>query len=448
MSYASPEKTPRELTTFGIILLISGFILLGAVIMLVLHAKQAMARTADQAAQRITAASASPPPPASAPAAAAVPTVALSPAALAGRDLMGKSDCAACHQPAAKLVGPSFQQIAEKYQKDAAALPRLVQKVKQGGAGVWGQIPMTPHPALADTDIEKMVAYVLTFVPGQAAPPAAPVDFSGMITDQPLRPAHTAEHLLQPDPHAAYWAGVTPQDIQLTAQPMTTPAPKHTATPVIHVQALHNGERIAFRLRWADPELSVAGRLATFSDAVAMQFPVKAEDNPPPIAMGSKDQPVHVYHWRHQYQVDKEHGMVSMRELYPNMQVDIYPLEFAYAGNLAPISAQERETFALGQAVGNPQSFRKARGIDELVAAGFGSSTVIENVTAQATGYWADGSWTVVIVRPLATRSGSTLTVGKRTFMGFAAWQGGEQEVGSRKSVTIKWTPLELQPAP
>ncbi|SAL47898.1 cytochrome c-551 [Caballeronia peredens] len=73
--------------------------------------------------------------------------------------------CMGCHAIDRKLVGPSFQQIAEKYKGDAQAGARLEKKVKNGGAGVWGSIPMPSHPKMSDADIRTVVAWVLAGAP-------------------------------------------------------------------------------------------------------------------------------------------------------------------------------------------------------------------------------------------------------------------------------------------
>ena len=76
--------------------------------------------------------------------------------------LMKGSDCMACHAEATKLVGPSYKDIGKKYHGDAGAVDKLVKKVKSGGSGAWGAIPMTPHPALKDEDVKVMVEWILS----------------------------------------------------------------------------------------------------------------------------------------------------------------------------------------------------------------------------------------------------------------------------------------------
>jgi cytochrome c len=79
-----------------------------------------------------------------------------------GRELMAKSDCNTCHATSTKLIGPAFTAIAKKYQNTPAVISKLSGKVINGGAGVWGQIPMTPHPQLSKKDVTEMVKYIMS----------------------------------------------------------------------------------------------------------------------------------------------------------------------------------------------------------------------------------------------------------------------------------------------
>ncbi|HET9339137.1 MAG TPA: c-type cytochrome [Casimicrobiaceae bacterium] len=75
--------------------------------------------------------------------------------------LLQKSGCTACHAIDKKLVGPAYNDVSAKYKGDATALAKLSEKVKKGGSGVWGPVPMPPNAAVSDADIKTMVAYVL-----------------------------------------------------------------------------------------------------------------------------------------------------------------------------------------------------------------------------------------------------------------------------------------------
>ena len=79
----------------------------------------------------------------------------------AGEDLLKKNNCLACHAVDKKILGPSYQDVAAKYKGDAGAAARLQEKVKKGGVGVWGQVPMPPNAQVSDADIKTMVAYIL-----------------------------------------------------------------------------------------------------------------------------------------------------------------------------------------------------------------------------------------------------------------------------------------------
>lgn len=101
-----------------------------------------------------------------------------------GEALVKKSDCLACHQPNRKVVGPSYMDVAKKYKGKSGAVADLVKKVKKGGAGVWGQVPMSAHPTLADADIEKMVKWVLAGAPSSAAPAPTAVPKAEVKADE------------------------------------------------------------------------------------------------------------------------------------------------------------------------------------------------------------------------------------------------------------------------
>lgn len=83
-----------------------------------------------------------------------------------GLELAKKSGCLACHSVEKKIVGPAWQDVANKYKGDAGAKARLVEKIKKGGKGNWtevtGGVPMPPYaPRVPDADIEKLVDFVL-----------------------------------------------------------------------------------------------------------------------------------------------------------------------------------------------------------------------------------------------------------------------------------------------
>ena len=88
-----------------------------------------------------------------------------SPAAAATSDaaatqLLTKYNCQACHTVDKKLVGPSYKEVAAKYAGDASEPAKLEQKIKNGGSGVWGAIPMPPNN-VPDADLKTLVEWIL-----------------------------------------------------------------------------------------------------------------------------------------------------------------------------------------------------------------------------------------------------------------------------------------------
>lgn len=92
--------------------------------------------------------------------AAALPAYAVDEAA--AMELAKKSGCLACHGMANKLVGPAWRDIGKKYAGDAGAEAALVAKVRKGGKGVWGEVPMPPNVTVKEADVRTLVQFILT----------------------------------------------------------------------------------------------------------------------------------------------------------------------------------------------------------------------------------------------------------------------------------------------
>ena len=79
-----------------------------------------------------------------------------------GLELVAQSDCTTCHKINEKNIGPAYADVAKKYEPTEAVIDTLASKVINGGVGVWGTVPMTPHPDLSREDAREMVKYVLS----------------------------------------------------------------------------------------------------------------------------------------------------------------------------------------------------------------------------------------------------------------------------------------------
>ena len=82
--------------------------------------------------------------------------------ALASEQLATKNACTACHSVDKKLVGPAYKDVAAKYRAEKGAEAKLVEKVKKGSVGVWGQVPMPPNAAVSDADAATLVKWILS----------------------------------------------------------------------------------------------------------------------------------------------------------------------------------------------------------------------------------------------------------------------------------------------
>jgi cytochrome c len=98
-----------------------------------------------------------------------------------GEKLVRANDCISCHAVDRKVVGPAYLDVAKKYRGHANAVQKLSQKIRDGGSGVWGPVPMTPHPALTSIQIKQMVEWILSLgttpakrSAGSSASPAHP----------------------------------------------------------------------------------------------------------------------------------------------------------------------------------------------------------------------------------------------------------------------------------
>jgi cytochrome c len=98
--------------------------------------------------------------PAAQAAAKAAPAAAAPAAAADPKTLVTKNACTACHGMTSKVVGPGFTEVAAKYQGKPDTEAYLVKKIKSGGEGVWGPVPMPPQPGLKDDDALAIAKWI------------------------------------------------------------------------------------------------------------------------------------------------------------------------------------------------------------------------------------------------------------------------------------------------
>jgi cytochrome c len=87
--------------------------------------------------------------------------------AAAAKALAAKNACLACHAVDKKLVGPAFKDVAAKHKGQADALDKVSARIKSGGSGLYGPVPMPPQPALKDAELKLLAGWVLSGAPDQ-----------------------------------------------------------------------------------------------------------------------------------------------------------------------------------------------------------------------------------------------------------------------------------------
>ena len=79
-----------------------------------------------------------------------------------GEQLAKKYNCLACHQAGSKIVGPSYRDVAAKYRGQPGAAAAIADKIRKGGTGTWGDIPMPPKAEVTEPDMKKIVEWILS----------------------------------------------------------------------------------------------------------------------------------------------------------------------------------------------------------------------------------------------------------------------------------------------
>ena len=79
-----------------------------------------------------------------------------------GLELVKQSDCFTCHKINERNIGPAFRDIANKYERiSESVIEKLSNKIRNGGSGSWGTVPMAPHSRHSKSETEAMIKYIL-----------------------------------------------------------------------------------------------------------------------------------------------------------------------------------------------------------------------------------------------------------------------------------------------
>lgn len=229
---------------------------------------------------------------------------------------------------------------------------------------------------------------------------------------------------VKPDDPA--WNGMPTKTIALV--PQTIIAPNGGIAREARVRAAHDGETIAFRLSWKDDTVDRQVGAATFRDAAAIGFPLRESESPPSPFMGDPQHPVIIWQWAADFDAASR-GRSGFADMYPHTEgVWYFPQD----------DAVDREV----------RAWRGQEPVMELSATGFGTLRRHETQSVSGTGRNAKGEWQVVLRRDMDTGGAddTRFQPGSGSFLILAIWNGSHREVNGKKSVTLRWTPVAIDP--
>jgi len=269
--------------------------------------------------------------------------------------------------------------------------------------------------------------------------------------DGPGVRAVRVEHVPTNDPDAVEWASAMPSRIPMGPQDLVLPMKLTATVTELRVSTLHDGETIAFRLEWDDPNVNdLTVRVDDFRDACAVMLLPGAPDEGL-RTMGSATVAATMLQWKADWQRDIDHGRQGLDAVYPNRSVDVYPIVYEVPAEDVDISSYEdadATEWLPGVDVGNPTSAaRRASPVEKVIANGFSTTTTAATQDALGHGERTDTGWRVVLTKPLgATDDGELATPpGSTCSCAFAVWSGSDNDAGSRKQPSTTVHELHLE---
>jgi hypothetical protein len=231
------------------------------------------------------------------------------------------------------------------------------------------------------------------------------------------------------DVGAEVWSKAKP--LQISIYPQISVLPRLYKRPIqsVIVRALYNDKELAFLLEWKDLTMDEdVNRQESFRDATAIEFPLKYGEGVriPFVGMGEKNHFVNVWHWKASWQADIDRGFIDVKDAYPHMFSDKYPIE--------------DKLFLSGWAAGSQLSEpNKITPVENLLAQGFGTLTFLDKKNVQGRGVWSQGKWKVIFKRDFKVSSKNEVQLSKDIGLvpvAFAIWEGSIQQRGPLKSLS------------
>jgi len=226
-------------------------------------------------------------------------------------------------------------------------------------------------------------------------------------------------------PDAQEWQAALVHKVSLSPQIILPPNGGGSVQSVT-VRALHDTHYLALRLEWVDATANQEVGVNRFRDAIAVGFPTRQSERLPSPFMGDAEAPINIWQWTADFDANVR-GYGGFADNYPHTEgVWYFPQDYEVT----------REV----------RAWRGTEPVIELVATGWG--TLERKVTQNVLGVsmYRDGHWYVVLRRELATGNpeDTLFRPGETTQIIIAVWDGENEEVNGKKSITMMWAPLTL----
>lgn len=239
------------------------------------------------------------------------------------------------------------------------------------------------------------------------------------------------------------WIEAPLHPAKLILQDMVEPRLMKASTLQVNVQTVTDGNKIAFLLKWDDATESDLPGPARFADACAIQLPSRVDADLPAPQMGEDGRPVEITYWSASSQALVNGRPDTIKGIYPAATVDHYPFQAPSLKEGSPEQQEMEKRYSPARAIGNPVSGPRKQPVQDLIAEGPGTLRPAEKALSTGTGKRTETGWVVMIVRPLPEGFRTAARGGQ---VAFAVWEGGSQEVGSRKMRTA-WIPFTMEAA-
>lgn len=236
------------------------------------------------------------------------------------------------------------------------------------------------------------------------------------------------------------WDRTPVHPAKLLLQDIVEPRLMEVSTPMVRVQAVTDGKRLAFRMSWRDATLDDVPGPGRFGDAAAVQLPLSATPDVPAPQMGEAGKTVEITYWSAIFQAMVNGRKDDISAIYPQAKIDHYPFEAASLEQGSATQQAMEKRYAPARALGNPMAGLRTAPVQDLLAEGPGTLRPAEATVSSGSGKYLEQGWTVILARPLPAGA----QPGGRIQVAFAVWDGSRHEVGARKMRTA-WIPLELE---